>query len=81
MQEEWKLEFEPRNLKAFSAAPLLVYPTHYTGEEGYISDTEQSQVIEEAMLAVDEPVGPPLLDQKGALDVDFGFNEFNKEEL
>ena len=25
--------------------PLLVHPTHYTGEEGYISDTEDTQVI------------------------------------
>ncbi|XP_055353599.1 LOW QUALITY PROTEIN: procollagen galactosyltransferase 1-like [Paramacrobiotus metropolitanus] len=38
--EEWKGSFENRDLRAFSAYPLLVYPTHYTGEFGYISDTE-----------------------------------------
>ena len=33
--------------QAFSAAPLLVYPTHYTGELGYISDTESSEIVPE----------------------------------
>ena len=34
-----------RDLKALSVHPLLVHPTHYTGEEGYISDTENTNVI------------------------------------
>ena len=34
-----------RDLKALSVHPLLVNPTHYTGEEGYISDTEDTNVI------------------------------------
>ncbi|GAB6023776.1 hypothetical protein CHUAL_008529 [Chamberlinius hualienensis] len=38
----WKGYFTNRNLKAYSAAPLLVYPTHYTGDKDYISDTEDS---------------------------------------
>lgn len=42
---EWKKEFPKRNLNAFSAAPLLLFPTHYTGEPGYISDTENSVPI------------------------------------
>jgi len=41
----WKSAFEPRNLVAFSAEPLLIYPTHYTYEPGYISDTEKSLAI------------------------------------
>ncbi|MBN3274039.1 GT251 galactosyltransferase, partial [Polyodon spathula] len=36
--------FEPRDLLAFSAEPLLVFPTHYTGDAGYISDTETSTI-------------------------------------
>ncbi|KAL4648750.1 procollagen galactosyltransferase 1-like [Arapaima gigas] len=36
--------FETRDLKAFSAEPLLVFPTHYTGDPGYISDTETSTI-------------------------------------
>uniref|UniRef100_A0AAY4DHY1 procollagen galactosyltransferase n=1 Tax=Denticeps clupeoides TaxID=299321 RepID=A0AAY4DHY1_9TELE len=35
-------QYETRDLKAFSAEPLLVFPTHYTGDPGYISDTETS---------------------------------------
>jgi hypothetical protein len=34
-----------RNLKAVSVSPRLIHPTHYTGEEGYISDTEDTTVI------------------------------------
>ncbi|KAJ7317595.1 hypothetical protein JRQ81_003757 [Phrynocephalus forsythii] len=41
---EYMEHFNNRNLLAFSAEPLLVYPTHYTGDDGYISDTETSVV-------------------------------------
>lgn len=41
----WKRAFEQRNLVAWSASPLIVFPTHYTGEDGYISDTEDSVLI------------------------------------
>ncbi|XP_066126159.1 procollagen galactosyltransferase 1 isoform X2 [Saccopteryx bilineata] len=41
---EYKAHFSPRNLRAFSVEPLLVYPTHYTGDDGYVSDTETSVV-------------------------------------
>lgn len=44
-KEEYKLQFNPRDLVAWSTAPLLLFPTHYTGDEGYISDTEQSKTI------------------------------------
>ncbi|XP_055957916.1 glycosyltransferase 25 family member [Patella vulgata] len=44
--EEWKIQFKPRNLVGLSAEPLLLYPTHYTGEANYFSDTEESSVIE-----------------------------------
>lgn len=43
--ETWKKAFPVRNLNAWSAAPLLLFPTHYTGDEGYLSDTEQSDII------------------------------------
>ncbi|CAB3365137.1 Hypothetical predicted protein [Cloeon dipterum] len=42
---KWKEHFEPRDLVALSAQPLLLYPTHYTGEPGYVSDTEDSSRI------------------------------------
>uniref|UniRef100_A0AAX7V2L4 Glycosyl transferase family 25 domain-containing protein n=1 Tax=Astatotilapia calliptera TaxID=8154 RepID=A0AAX7V2L4_ASTCA len=41
---EYMSHFGPRDLKAFSVEPLLIYPTHYTGEPGYISDTETSTI-------------------------------------
>lgn len=44
--DSWKLKYETRNLNAWSVNPLLVYPTHYTGEDGYISDTEDSKQIQ-----------------------------------
>ncbi|GBP03081.1 Glycosyltransferase 25 family member [Eumeta japonica] len=43
--ETWKSHFPKRNLKAFSASPLLVHPTHYTGQRGHISDTEDSNIV------------------------------------
>ncbi len=46
-------QFEPRDLKAFSAEPLLVFPSHYTGEHGYISDTETSTVWDNEKVHTD----------------------------
>lgn len=46
-KESYKAHFPQRDLVAFSAAPLLIYPIRYTGEKGYISDTEDSIVIPE----------------------------------
>lgn len=42
----WSQHFPVRNLKALSVHPLLVHPTHYTGEAGYISDTEDTVTID-----------------------------------
>eukprot|EP00092_Neocalanus_flemingeri_P098726 GFUD01125898.1.p1 GENE.GFUD01125898.1~~GFUD01125898.1.p1 ORF type:complete len:476 (+),score=131.74 GFUD01125898.1:82-1428(+) len=43
--ETWKSYFPTRDLQALSVHPLLVFPTHFTGEEGYISDTEGTSTI------------------------------------
>ncbi|XP_043941234.1 procollagen galactosyltransferase 2 [Protopterus annectens] len=45
--------YEPRDLKAFSVEPLLLYPTHYTGEPGYISDTETSTIWDNENIVTD----------------------------
>ena len=45
--------FSPRDLKAFSVEPLLLYPTHYTGEPGYVSDTETSTIWDDEAVATD----------------------------
>lgn len=44
-RDDWKVHYTKRNLILLSAYPLLIYPTHYTGEQGYISDTENSTTI------------------------------------
>ncbi|XP_053355261.1 procollagen galactosyltransferase 2 [Clarias gariepinus] len=43
-KEEYMALFKQRDLLAFSVEPLLLYPTHYTGEPGYTSDTETSTI-------------------------------------
>uniref|UniRef100_A0A3P8S8S9 Collagen beta(1-O)galactosyltransferase 2b n=1 Tax=Amphiprion percula TaxID=161767 RepID=A0A3P8S8S9_AMPPE len=50
---QYMSQFEPRDLKAFSVEPLLIYPTHYTGEPGYISDTETSTIWDDEAVATD----------------------------
>lgn len=45
--------YETRDLKAFSAEPLLVYPTHYTGQPGYLSDTETSTIWDNETVSTD----------------------------
>ncbi|KAA0721734.1 Procollagen galactosyltransferase 1 [Triplophysa tibetana] len=51
--EEYMSHFEQRDMRAFSAEPLLVFPTHYTGDAGYISDTETSTVWDNEMQHTD----------------------------
>jgi len=46
-RENWKLQFYPRDLVALSAQPVLVEPTHYTGQPGYVTDTEDSPSIDD----------------------------------
>ncbi|XP_040264218.1 procollagen galactosyltransferase 2 [Bufo bufo] len=51
--EKYMEHYHPRDLNAFSAEPLLVYPTHYTGQPGYFSDTETSTIWDNETLATD----------------------------
>lgn len=53
LSTEYMSHFELRDLKAFSVEPLLIYPTHYTGEPGYISDTETSTIWDDEAVATD----------------------------
>ncbi|KAG7211162.1 hypothetical protein KM043_010486 [Ampulex compressa] len=43
-REDWKARYPRRELTVLSTAPLLIHPTHYTGDQGYISDTENSKI-------------------------------------
>ncbi|XP_035279400.1 procollagen galactosyltransferase 2-like isoform X1 [Anguilla anguilla] len=51
--EEYMTHFEPRDLRAFSVEPLLLFPTHYTGEPGYVSDTETSTIWDNEDVSTD----------------------------
>ncbi|KAK2578642.1 hypothetical protein KPH14_012134 [Odynerus spinipes] len=44
-RNDWKMHYSVRNLIVLSTNPLLIHPTHYTGDDGYISDTENSKII------------------------------------
>uniref|UniRef100_A0AAR2K8R9 Glycosyl transferase family 25 domain-containing protein n=1 Tax=Pygocentrus nattereri TaxID=42514 RepID=A0AAR2K8R9_PYGNA len=60
--------FEPRDLRAFSVEPLLVYPTHYTGEPGYFSDTETSTIWDDESISTDwDRKHPPKTAQQGRI--------------
>lgn len=71
---KWKEAYWPRDLKALSFEPLLLQPTHFTGEPGYITDTENSAILsdkssnhgEQAPDSQDHPMEETeLLGQKG----------------
>ena len=73
-QQSWADQYESRTLNAYSAAPLIVYPTHYTGDEGYISDTEESDIIFE-----DQSEESNVSIMKSEIEV--GINLLTKDEL
>ncbi|XP_073347732.1 procollagen galactosyltransferase 2-like [Pagrus major] len=52
-KDEYMQYFEQRDLKVFSVEPLLLFPTHYTGEPGYISDTETSTIWDDEAVDTD----------------------------
>ncbi|XP_070700955.1 procollagen galactosyltransferase 2-like [Pempheris klunzingeri] len=52
-KDEYLQYFEPRDLRAFSVEPLLLFPTHYTGEPGYFSDTETSTIWDDESVETD----------------------------
>ena len=43
--KDWASYYLNRDLKAFAIQPSLVNPTHYTGESGYVSDTEKTPTL------------------------------------
>ncbi|XP_051627793.1 procollagen galactosyltransferase 1 isoform X1 [Manacus candei] len=45
---DYSRHFPRRDLVAFSAEPLLLFPTHYTGDAGYVSDTETPTLWDES---------------------------------
>ncbi|KHJ43804.1 hypothetical protein D918_05856 [Trichuris suis] len=44
--DAWKNHYVKRDLNAYTSVPLLVYPVLYVGQEGYISDTENTTILQ-----------------------------------
>ncbi|XP_059849690.1 procollagen galactosyltransferase 2-like isoform X2 [Hypanus sabinus] len=53
INEEYKKAYSKRDLLAFSVNPLLVYPTHYTGDPEWFSDTETSTIWDDDLVKTD----------------------------
>lgn len=51
-REQWAAQFPIRDLIILSTNPLLIYPTHYTGEDGHISDTEDSKLVQNTVTSI-----------------------------
>uniref|UniRef100_A0A8D8E144 Glycosyltransferase 25 family member n=1 Tax=Culex pipiens TaxID=7175 RepID=A0A8D8E144_CULPI len=87
--ETWLNQFHNRNLVAWSAAPLLLYPTHYTGDDGYISDTEDSAQIDKVIKLTNDTLDSSAAEKKGDKEqlmsskvlVESAVNARNEDEL
>ncbi|KAK4539079.1 hypothetical protein RGQ29_031991 [Quercus rubra] len=53
--KEWNKYYPVRNLKSLSIDPLLLSPSHYIGDQGYISDTEDSDLISPSNKSSNDP--------------------------
>lgn len=58
---EWNKHYPIRNLKSLSIDPLILSPSHYIGDQEYISDTEDSDPISAPAHLSREPslLSPP----------------------
>uniref|UniRef100_A0A0N5BWU0 Glycosyltransferase 25 family member n=1 Tax=Strongyloides papillosus TaxID=174720 RepID=A0A0N5BWU0_STREA len=52
--DEWKNHFPNRNLEAYTVYPLIVTPERYTNEPGYVSDTEDSIIVQKVDIVKEE---------------------------
>ncbi|KAM4695808.1 inactive glycosyltransferase 25 family member 3 [Rhinophrynus dorsalis] len=78
--EEYKRHFVNRNLRVFSVHPLLVYPTHYTGDPSWLSDTETSTLWDNDNVRTDWSGSQKTLkDSRG--DVHQGMHSTSRDEL
>lgn len=53
LRDDYMQYFGHRELRAFSVEPLLLFPTHFTGEPGYFSDTETSTIWDDEAVETD----------------------------
>lgn len=50
---KWKEAFPERDLIAYTIYPTIVVPERYTNEYGYISDTEDSRIVQQSKVDFD----------------------------
>uniref|UniRef100_A0A8C5PP07 Cerebral endothelial cell adhesion molecule n=1 Tax=Leptobrachium leishanense TaxID=445787 RepID=A0A8C5PP07_9ANUR len=78
--EAYKQHFVNRNLRVYSVNPLYVYPTHYTGEPDWQSDTETSTLWDDDNVRTDWSGSQKTL--KGTReDVHHGLHSASRDEL
>ncbi|XP_073397174.1 LOW QUALITY PROTEIN: inactive glycosyltransferase 25 family member 3 [Dendrobates tinctorius] len=78
--KEYKSHFPIRDLKVFSVHPLLVYPTHYTGDPSWESDTETSTLWDDDNVRTDWSGSQKTLkDSRG--NVPHGLRSATRDEL
>ncbi|CAF1191821.1 unnamed protein product, partial [Didymodactylos carnosus] len=53
---QWKNYFQNRKLKAYAFHPSILTPTHYFGEPNYISDTENTTVLNNIVEDITKPL-------------------------
>ncbi|XP_053328841.1 inactive glycosyltransferase 25 family member 3 [Spea bombifrons] len=79
--EEYKRHFLNRNLRVFSIHPLLVYPTHYTGEPSWLSDTETSTLWDDDKVHTDWSGSQKTLKDSRGDPVHRGLHSAQHDEL
>lgn len=72
----WSSFYSKRDLIAYAIQPSIVMPTHYFGEPGYISDTEQTPVLDKSKFEI------PIVSDTNSLMNEHSFNKIDdiKEE-
>ncbi|XP_005992172.1 procollagen galactosyltransferase 1 isoform X1 [Latimeria chalumnae] len=77
--EEYKKHFPNRNLMVYSVSPLLVYPTHYTGDPNWVSDTETSTIWDDDSKKTDWSGSQKTL--KDSTDTRHAMRSASRDEL
>ncbi|XP_063000652.1 inactive glycosyltransferase 25 family member 3 [Elgaria multicarinata webbii] len=81
--EGYKQHFSHRDLRAYSVRPLLAFPTHYTGDAQWMSDTETSTIWDDDSRKTDWSGSQKTLkDARGSRGTtDHSFRSASRDEL
>jgi hypothetical protein len=73
--EYWNSFYPQRNVIAYAVHPPIISPTHYTGEPSHVSDTENTQVIDNSKFELDMMDNQNVYDENGS-DIDDAHKSF-----